>query len=228
MITWQETILRLFIAVILGGAVGMERQRYDWAAGLRTHMLVCLGSALIMIVSAFGFLPMLTTDHVSFDPSRVAAQVVSGIGFLGAGTILFLKREVIKGLTTAAGLWTVAGVGLAVGGGLYFAALATTILVLIILVAIKPYKKRFISKNRQTEIYLKLNRQQISFTALENVLHEQKIIYNNLRLNNTKKENVYAVEIRFEKSVSHNSILQVIESLNNLQGIYEAELRPAL
>lgn len=228
MITWQETILRLFIAVILGGVVGIERQRYDWSAGLRTHMLVCLGSTLVMIVSSFGFSAMLTTDHVSFDPSRVAAQVVSGIGFLGAGTILFLKREVIKGLTTAAGLWTVAGVGLAVGGGLYFAAIATTIFVLIILIIVKPYKKKLISKNRQTEIYLKLNRQQISLTALENVLQQQQVVYNNLRMNNTKKENFYTVEIRFDRSVSHNAILQVVETLNNLEGVQEAELKQAL
>src|SRR6476469_344391 len=105
-------------------------------------MLVCLGSALMMIVSAFGFSDILGTPNVNLDPSRIAAQVVSGIGFLGAGTILFLKNEVIKGLTTAAGLWAVAGVGLAVGSGLYLAAIITTVLILIILIVVKPYKKR--------------------------------------------------------------------------------------
>src|ERR1044072_4377115 len=101
MITWQETLTRLLVASVLGALVGIERQRLDWAAGLRTHMLVCLGSALIMIVSAFGFKDILGTPNVGLDPSRVAAQVVSGIGFLGAGTILFLKNEVVRGLTTA-------------------------------------------------------------------------------------------------------------------------------
>lgn len=227
MITWQEVILRLFLAAVFGGAVGIDRQRYEWAAGLRTHMLVCLGSALIMIVSAYGFADVQMQEHVSLDPSRVAAQVVSGIGFLGAGTILFLKHEVVKGLTTAAGLWTVAGIGLAIGGGLYFAAAVATALVLIILVVIKPYKKRLIVERRQTEIHLKLNKQQVSLTQLENMLDSKKIIYNHLKLNNVKEENMYAVEIRFNKSTSNNVILDFIESLNKLGGINEVEFKPS-
>lgn len=87
-------------------------------AGLRTHMLVCLGAALVMIVSAYGFNDIISAYRIVLDPSRVAAQVVSGIGFLGAGTILFLRQQVIRGLTTAASLWTVAAIGLAVGCGL--------------------------------------------------------------------------------------------------------------
>jgi putative Mg2+ transporter-C (MgtC) family protein len=138
MLDWKEILLRLCVATVFGGLIGMERQRYDGGAGLRTHMLVCLGSSLMMIVSAYGFNDLLSNSRIDLDPSRVAAQVVSGIGFLGAGTILFLKQEVIKGLTTAAGLWTAAGIGLATGGGLYFAAGAATVLVLIILVVAKP------------------------------------------------------------------------------------------
>src|SRR4029079_17516702 len=95
------------------GIVGLERERLEWGAGLRTPMLVCLGSGPVMIVWASAFTDVLSEAHVVLDPSRVAAQVVSGIGFLGAGTILFLRHEVIRGLTTAASLWTVAAVGLA-------------------------------------------------------------------------------------------------------------------
>jgi len=84
----SETIFRLFLALFLGGAIGFERQRLSWAAGLRTHMLVCIGSALIMIVSQYAFKESLAKEYVMLDPSRVASQVVSGIGFLGAGTIL--------------------------------------------------------------------------------------------------------------------------------------------
>jgi hypothetical protein len=119
MLAHQEIVLRLFVAAILGAAVGLERERLEWVAGLRTHMLVCLGAALVMIVSAYGFNEVISAYRVVLDPSRVAAQVVSGIGFLGAGTILFLRQQVIRGLTTAASLWAVAAVGLAVGGGLY-------------------------------------------------------------------------------------------------------------
>jgi putative Mg2+ transporter-C (MgtC) family protein len=135
-----ELILRLLLAALLGSAIGIERERLLWAAGLRTHMLVCVGSCLIMIVSAYGFTAVIA-PRVILDPSRIAAQVVSGVGFLGAGSII-LRNEVVKGLTTAASLWAVAGLGLAVGGGLYVAAGAATVIILIILAGIKPLEVR--------------------------------------------------------------------------------------
>src|SRR5579883_2140530 len=113
MIAPEQVLFRLVIATILGGLVGLERERLDRAAGLRTHALVALGAALLMLVSAFGFSDVLHTPQVTLDPSRVAAQVVSGIGFLGAGTII-LRREIVRGLTTAASVWSVAAIGLAV------------------------------------------------------------------------------------------------------------------
>src|ERR1700733_11755389 len=119
MLAHWELVVRLLVAAGLGSLIGAERERLVWAAGLRTHMLVSVGACLIMIVSAFGFADILGTKNVVLDPSRVAAQVVSGIGFLGAGSIL-MRGEVFRGLTTAASLWSVAAVGLAVGGGLYF------------------------------------------------------------------------------------------------------------
>src|ERR1700744_5434652 len=111
----MELVSRLVMAAGLGSVIGLERERLQWAAGLRTHMLVSVGSALIMIVSAYGFSATLG-PHVVRAPSRVAAQVVSGIGFLGAGSII-LRNEAVKGLTTAASVWAVAGIGLATGGG---------------------------------------------------------------------------------------------------------------
>src|SRR5580693_8608271 len=109
MLPYTETLLRLFLAAILGSLIGFERERLLWAAGIRTHMLVCVGSCLIMIVSQYGFANILTEKNVVLDPSRIAAQVVSGIGFLGAGSIL-ARGEIVKGLTTAASIWTVAAV----------------------------------------------------------------------------------------------------------------------
>src|SRR5215475_3689703 len=129
MLSNVELIARLVMAAALGSVIGFERERLSWAAGLRTHMLVCVGSALIMIVSAFGFFDVLQNEHVVLDPSRVAAQVVSGIGFLGAGSIL-LRGEIVRGLTTAASLWSVAAIGLAVGSGLYVEAVAATVIIL--------------------------------------------------------------------------------------------------
>ncbi|KAF1043870.1 MAG: Protein SapB [Herbaspirillum frisingense] len=151
MISAMDVILRLSVSAILGSLIGIERERLSWAAGLRTHMLVCVGSTLIMLVSAYGFSHILLSDKVVLDPSRMAAQVVSGIGFLGAGSIL-LRGEIIRGLTTAASLWTVAAIGLAVGGGMYVAAVAGTSIVLIILAGIKPLERRYFSDKQKRGI----------------------------------------------------------------------------
>ncbi|POR51045.1 putative Mg2+ transporter-C (MgtC) family protein [Paraburkholderia eburnea] len=164
-----ELIARLVIAAALGSVIGFERERLSWAAGLRTHMLVCVGSTLIMIVSAFGFADVLGTDHVVLDPSRIAAQVVSGIGFLGAGSIL-LRGEIVRGLTTAASLWSVAAIGLAVGGGLYTAAIAATLIILIILAGIKPLERRFITFRQRRQISLLVQRGALTFHSLHDAL----------------------------------------------------------
>ncbi len=164
----QELVLRLVMAALLGSVIGIERERLAWAAGLRTHMLVCVGACLAMIVSAYGFAGVLG-PHVILDPSRVAAQVVSGIGFLGAGSII-LRNEVVKGLTTAASLWTVAAVGLAVGGGLYVAAAAATVIILVILAGIKPLEERYLKRRHPTELHLQASRGIMSVGLLEQAL----------------------------------------------------------
>ena len=110
-VTQWDLIGRLALSALLGSFIGYERERPAWAAGLRTHMLVCVGSTLIMIVSAYGFSDVMIPG-AGLDPSRMAAQVVLGIGFLGAGLIM-ARGEVVRGLTTAASVWSVAGVGLA-------------------------------------------------------------------------------------------------------------------
>lgn len=125
-----ECILRLLIAGILGSLIGLDREYRAKEAGYRTHFLVSLGSALIMIVSQYGFNEMLKTPGVSLDPSRIAAQVVTGIGFIGAGTII-LHKQIVRGLTTAAGIWTTSGIGLAIGAGMYSLGISATILTLI-------------------------------------------------------------------------------------------------
>lgn len=168
-VTNLELVGRLLMAAALGSVIGIERERLQWAAGLRTHMLVCVGSALIMIVSIYGFTQVEGREGVMLDPSRVAAQVVSGIGFLGAGSIL-LRGEIIRGLTTAASLWTVAGVGLAVGGGLYVAASAATVIILLILVGVKPLERRFIAAKLRREVRLVASRGTLSIDALSEAL----------------------------------------------------------
>jgi putative Mg2+ transporter-C (MgtC) family protein len=182
MITHTDVLLRLVIAAALGSVIGIERERLAWVAGLRTHMLVCVGSALMMIVSAFGFGDVLGRDHVVLDPSRIAAQVVSGIGFLGAGTIL-LRQDTIRGLTTAASLWTVAGIGLAVGGGMYVAAFGATVLIFLILAGIKPLERRFWSGSRQAHVVtVLLDPATASIEAIEAALREMPLTVQTLAL----------------------------------------------
>lgn len=130
MILNVDFMLRLLVAGILGAIIGLDREYRAKEAGYRTHFLVSLGSALIMIVSQYGFQEIIKENSVTLDPSRVAAQVVSGIGFIGAGTII-LQKQIVRGLTTAAGIWATAGIGLAVGAGMYAIGIATTVLTLI-------------------------------------------------------------------------------------------------
>jgi putative Mg2+ transporter-C (MgtC) family protein len=164
-----ELLSRLVLAALLGSVIGFERERMNWAAGLRTHMLVCVGASLMMLVSAFGFADVLGTKNVVLDPSRVAAQVVSGIGFLGAGSIL-MRGEIVRGLTTAASLWSVAGIGLAVGGGMYTAAIGATVIIFIILAGVKPLERRFISVKQQRNITLLAERGRVSLDSVHNAL----------------------------------------------------------
>ena len=142
-------VLRLIVAAVLGGIVGMERGSGDRPAGFRTHILVCVGSALFMLVSIYGFddIERVTTtleDDIGTrrDTARIAAQVVSGIGFLGAGTILH-EGLTIKGLTTAASLWIVSAIGLAVGSGMYLLSTVATMLTMLTLVTFRTWEKRF-------------------------------------------------------------------------------------
>jgi putative Mg2+ transporter-C (MgtC) family protein len=131
-VEWWDVLLRLVVAAALTGAIGLERELRERAAGLRTHMLVGVGSALFTIVSAYGWgdFRFSTREGVVFDPTRIAAQIVTGIGFLGAGAIIRQGLSV-RGLTTAAGLWVVAAIGMAVGAGYYSAALIGTGIVLV-------------------------------------------------------------------------------------------------
>jgi putative Mg2+ transporter-C (MgtC) family protein len=133
-LNWDESLLRLALAAVLGGLIGMERELREREAGLRTHLLVAVGSALFTIVGAYGFHDFLESGEsvVRADPTRIAAQIVTGIGFLGAGAII-RQGFSVRGLTTAATLWVVAAVGLAAGAGYYSAAVITTALVLIAL-----------------------------------------------------------------------------------------------
>lgn len=221
MLTLPQLVLRLVLAAILGSIVGLERQRLDWAAGLRTHMLVCVGSALAIIVSAYGFNDVLVPGKVVLDPSRIAAQVVSGIGFLGAGTILFLRHEVIRGLTTAAGLWTVACVGLAAGSGLYEAAVIATVLALIILGLLKPLEKYLFSRKQQRIITLIINRQQASLELIEQAANKEKVNLTQLIVQRGEQADEDYVKIMLGHSTSKEKVTLLADRFRAIAGIKE-------
>lgn len=146
---WDFT-LRLFVAGVMGILIGLEREYRAKEAGYRTHFLVAVGSALLMIVSQYGFENVLERDLVRLDPSRIAAQVVSGIGFIGAGTII-LQKQIVRGLTTAAGIWATSGIGLAVGAGMYSIGVAATVLVLLGLEVLSFFFKSIGLRNLMVE-----------------------------------------------------------------------------
>lgn len=150
-----DLVLRLLLAMVFGGLIGLEREQANQAAGFRTNILVCLGSALIMILSIYGFEAFVDEPNVRIDPARMAAQVVAGIGFLGAGVILF-NGVSIKGLTTAASLWVVSAIGMAVGAGFYLAAVVTTIFALFSLFVLNIVEHRWLNVKKESRIMVKV------------------------------------------------------------------------
>ena len=217
MISWTEILLRLLLASLFGALIGLERERKNWAAGLRTHMMVCVGSCLIMIVSAFGFADILGTPHVTLDPSRIAAQAVTGIGFIGAGTILLSKEGIIHGLTTAAGLWTVAAIGLATGGGLYFAAGATTVIALIILWALQPFERIFSGRFRYNSLRIVTD----NIVLLRNLLNNDVFKIESLSVE--KGDDGMVLNLRIAKQ-DQKSIETIIRELENNPNVKEITL----
>lgn len=215
-ISEYEIALRIFLAYIFGGIVGFERERNDSPAGFRTHILVSIGSALIMILSMYGFNEFVTVNK---DPARLAAQVVSGIGFLGAGTILRDKTS-IKGLTTAASLWVVAAIGLAVGAGFYFSSFFVTLLV-------------FITLERSVENHFFRNSETLKIVAINGtcrvkeinkLLESYGIIPQNISMTLLKEENNRTtIEYKLRTPFRKINMEQIIEDINEIDGIFSTE-----
>ena len=162
-------VLRLFLAVLLGGIIGFERAERGREAGLRTHIMVCLGSCLVMLISEF----VVNSLGMSTDVTRLGAQVISGVGFLGVGCII-TGGDKIKGLTTAAGLWATACIGLAAGIGYYIVATATTVIMLLVMLLITPLSKRILASKSKVTLLITV----VSSEVFENIttLLEDKIV----------------------------------------------------
>jgi putative Mg2+ transporter-C (MgtC) family protein len=212
-----EFILRLGIAGILGAAIGLEREWRAKEAGLRTHFLVALGSALIMIVSQWGFQGSAGVEGTRpADAARVAAQIVSGIGFLGAGTII-VHRQFVRGLTTAAGLWVAAGIGMAVGGGLYLLACAATVFVLIgleVLQFLWDIKTKFLSLS-----FLTVNRDNL--VNVTNILNDHGYKITQCTVTNETLDNInymrVVMKIRSHQSADESRLIQYIQQFPDIK-----------
>lgn len=215
-----QILLRLVLALILGGLIGFEREQNNHAAGLRTNILVCLGACLLMLLSMYGFSAFVDEPNVRVDPARLAAAVITGIGFLGAGTILFTGRS-ITGLTTAASLWVVSAIGLAVGAGFYFAAGTVTVLVLITLWAFNKLEKRYISTKKDQLLKIKaydLTQTLLNINALllEKKVGIKKMVMEEADDEGDEKQIILHLYVTLPKS---NVLLLLLEQIKHLEGV---------
>ena len=213
-VTLLAIVLRILAAVICGGAIGIERELKNRPAGLRTYMLVCVGSCLIMLTNQYIF-----QVTQSGDPMRLGAQVVSGIGFLGAGTIIVTRHNQIKGLTTAAGLWTSAGVGLALGVGFYEAAFVAGIFVFVILAIMQRWDDRMHTKTRVVEVYVELDAT-LSLGDFIRALRDMELEIQNVQMEKESAPEVgtrgLLATLRSPKRCNH---LVLIEQIKTIKGI---------
>jgi putative Mg2+ transporter-C (MgtC) family protein len=217
-ITYLAVVLRILAAVIFGGAIGLERGMKNRPAGLRTYMLVCVGSCLIMLTNQY----LYQVTHAG-DPMRLGAQVVSGIGFLGAGTIIVTKHNQIKGLTTAAGLWAAAGVGLALGVGFYEAAFVAGFAVFAILTLLQKLDDKMHRSTKIVELYIELS-EEVPLGELIRGLRDLNLEIESLQ---TEKDTLLedgvrplVATLKTKKRGDHNLL---IEKIKKLPGIVHLE-----
>ena len=222
MISNADIALRLAVAAIAGSLIGFERERLLWSAGIRTHMLVCVGACLFMIVSAYGFQNATQMPHVVLDPSRIAAQVVSGIGFLGAGSIL-MRGNSVRGMTTAASIWSVAALGLATGGGMYFAAAISTAIILLILAGIKPLEEAYRARVQSCILRITMERGALPVADVQKLLRVRGGQIRRLVVNPLDSE-LDEMTVHLVR-VSQADIRAAATRLRETPGIQEAKVR---
>jgi putative Mg2+ transporter-C (MgtC) family protein len=205
---------KLLLAALLGGIVGYERERRNQLAGLRTHIILCTGSALVMMLSLY-----IGKEHHT-DPGRIAAQVVSGIGFLGAGAILRLGASV-RGVTTATSLWAIAGVGLAVGSSFYYGAVLATIIMFLTLSALSSLEVRLLRSKTEKSLFLQTSDTPGVIGKIENVLQGRGISLRNIRINRDyagKGLEIIAV-IHVPLGINSAQIMTQLSSLSEISGM---------
>lgn len=218
MFTSLQVIVRLLLAFILGGLIGLERELHGRAAGLRTHILVCLGSALIMLTSMHIF--QIYYKIAQTDPARIAAGVVTGIGFLGAGTILRAKASV-RGLTTAASLWAIAGIGMAIGSGFYVGAYTASALVLFALFFLTKFEKALVRKDWYKVLLVQTKGHARQIKDIRAVLSEYKAEIRDLEINKKANSKDIIVELTL-KLLTDRQDDQIITDIMRIEGVESA------
>jgi putative Mg2+ transporter-C (MgtC) family protein len=211
--------IRLFLALLLGGLIGFERELSSHAAGLRTHILVCVGSTLIMLLSIYGFSDFVNEPNVRIDPSRLAAQVISGIGFLGAGTIIFNGRS-IKGLTTAASLWVVAAIGLAVGAGFHYAAILACVMVLISLWILNKVEHKYLRAKKVHSFKIQALDQPGSLGLISTLLGKRNIDIRRVSIEEVFSDGTKTLQITFSITIPIATMIPaLLEDVTKLPGV---------
>ena len=217
-VTLLAVVLRIFAAIIIGGLIGLERGLKNRPAGLRTYMVVCLGACLVMLTNQYIYQVFGTGD-----PVRMGAQVVSGIGFLGAGTIMITRRNQIKGLTTAAGLWSAAGVGLAIGVGFYEAAIAGGFGVFAVMTLLQRMDNRVHNNAKNLSVYVELNKE-CSLGNFLRAVREQDIevrdIHQEQDLENDEGIRAYLANLKLNTRHNH---LEVLDDIRAIAGVVYLE-----
>ena len=211
--------LRIFVAVIIGGLLGLERGLKNRPAGMRTYMLVCVGACIIMLTNQYVYQTFDTGD-----PTRLAAQVVSGIGFLGAGTIIVTRRNQIKGLTTAAGLWSSAGIGLALGIGFYEAAIVGGFAIFAVMTLMQKMDKKVHRKTKTLEVYIEVD-QTLTLGQLMHLLHDKDLDVEDVQRESgleTDEEGhrAYTATLKSPKRVHH---IEIVEDVRSIEGVVYVE-----
>jgi putative Mg2+ transporter-C (MgtC) family protein len=211
---WQM-LIKLAVSAGLGGIIGLQRERAERPAGFRTHVLVCIGSTLIMLISAEGF-----KGNPAVDPTRIAAQVVTGIGFLGAGTII-RQGSIVKGLTTAASIWVVSAIGLAVGIGYYLGAVITTILVFMVLAIFKIVEDKYLSKPEEFKINIEFDESISNLVNLENELSFLGIKLISTKIESHVRDNLISLELTVaaKKKIG---VLETLKRVSRIKGVLKA------
>jgi len=217
LLTQVDWLIRLIIAGICGYAIGYERNSRSKNAGIRTHLIVSLSAALMIIVSKYGFMDIINLQGVGLDPSRVAAQVVSGIGFLEAGMI-FVHNQSVNGLTTAAGIWATSGIGMAIGSGLYFIGVAATLLIIIFQIILHQ-NFRWTKAAVNDHLHLKLTDME-GFYRVQDSLKEDKITLLNLKLVR-HQDGTFSADLNLKFPADYDSVLLLkhLEANDKIQKI---------